>query len=65
MWKGKTLGRYYNMFLVYLIKGRDFNFVIHFNRLLWLKVWMDEWMGGWMDVKGKTRGSSSNTGEVS
>ncbi len=53
------------MFLVYLIKGRDFNFVIHFNRLLWLKVWMDEWMGGWMDVKGKTRGSSSNTGEVS
>jgi len=56
MWKGKNTGeliKYWGgiiitWFLVYLIKGRDFNFVIHFNKLLWLKTWTDEWMNGWM-----------------
>ncbi len=50
--KGQYWGGIITWFLVSLIKGRDFNFVIHFNKLLWLKVWMDEWLDGWMDVKG-------------
>jgi hypothetical protein len=44
----KHWGGIITWFLVYLLKGRDFNFVIHFNKLLWLKTWMDEWMKGWM-----------------
>jgi len=53
--KGKTLGSSSNSEEVpfrtrfwFINKLRNFNFVIHFNMLLWSKVWMDEWMKKWM-----------------
>ncbi len=61
--KGSILGRYHNIvFGLFNIKGRDFNFPIHFNKFLRLKVWMDEWMDGWMDgcERGKTLGRYHN-----
>ncbi len=39
------------VFGLFNIKGREFNFPIHFNKFLWLKVWMDGWMDGCGRVK--------------
>jgi len=40
-------GTYLNTVLAYLIKGKDFNFLIHSNKLLWMKAWMGKWMKDW------------------
>ncbi len=41
-------GTYHNTVLVYLIKRGIFDFLIHYNKLLWMKAWMGKWMNGWM-----------------